>query len=169
LPEHGAPAVHMPQNPLPSQTRLVPQGVPAMMLPVPSTQTDAPVVHDVVPFLHFDGLPLHEVPAVQATHVPEPLQTMLVPHDVPPVLGDPSMHVCTPVVHDVTPFRQVAPGFVVHGCPLAQTVHWPELLQTWLVPQLVPGVLATPSTQVWAPVMHEVTPEKQAPELPVHA
>src|SRR5262252_3584582 len=158
LPEQLCPCVHEPQNPLPSQTWFVPHAVPAPTFPVPSTQVDVPVRQEVTPVLHCDGLPLHMVPAVQATQLPLPLQTMLVPHAVPPVLGVPSTHVCTPVVHEVTPFRHAAPGFVVQGWPLAQTVHWPDALQTELVPQLVPGALAAPSMHVWAPVVHDETP-----------
>ena len=158
LPEQLAPVVHMPQKPLPSQTWLDPQDVPAMTFVVPSTQVIAPVLHEVVPFLHEDGFPVQDVPAVQATQVPEPLQTMLVPQLVPPAFGVLSTQVCTPVVQEVMPFLHAAPGFVVHGWPLAQTVHWPLALQTELVPQLVPGAWAAPSTQVCTPVAHDDTP-----------
>jgi hypothetical protein len=123
LPEQLAPAVHVPQNPLPSQTWLDPHEVPAITFPDPSTQVDAPVLHEVTPVLHADGLPLHDWPPAQAMQVPEPLQTMLLPQPVPPDFGVLSMQVCTPVVHDVTPFLHAAPGLVVHGWPLAQTVH----------------------------------------------
>jgi len=169
LPEQVCPSEHMPQKPFPSQTLLGPQAMPAMTLPVPSTQVVVPVMHEVTPFLQTDGFPLQEVPAVQATQLPEPLHTMLLPQEVPPVLGAPSTQVCTPVAHEVTPFKHVAPGFVVQGCPVAQTVHWPAELQTELGPQPVPGVLAAPSTQVCTPLMHEDTPAKQAPGLPVQA
>jgi hypothetical protein len=137
---------------------LEPHAVPAVTLPVPSTQVWAPVLHEMTPFLHVDGLPLHALPEVQLTQLPLPLQTMFVPHAVPPILGVLSTQVCTPVVHEVTPFRQAAPGFVVHGWPLAQIVHWPAALQTELAPQLVPGPLAAPSTQVWTPVAHDEIP-----------
>jgi hypothetical protein len=38
------------------------------------------------------------------------------------------------------------------------TVHWPFALHTWLTPQLVPAVFTAPSTQVCAPVAHDVMP-----------
>lgn len=167
MPEQLCPSVHAPQNPFPSHTRLEPQAVPAMTLPVPSTQVAAPVAHETTPRLHDDGLVLHAVPAAQATQVPEPLQTMLVPQLVPGALLVSSPQVCTPVLHEVMPFTHAARELVVHAWPVAHTVHWPFALHTWLVPQLVPGALAVPSTQVCTPVVHEVMPEKHAPGLPV--
>jgi len=158
LPEQLCPCVQVPQKPLPSQTWLDPHAVPAMTLPVPSTQLCVPVLHEVTPFLHGDGLPLHALPAVHVTQLPLPLQTMLLPQPVPPILGVLSTQVCTPVVQEVTPFRHAAPGLVVHGWPLAQIVHWPAALQTELAPQVVPGALAAPSTQVWTPVAQDDTP-----------
>jgi hypothetical protein len=105
------PAVHGTQVPLPLQTILVPQEVPAVLLP-PSTQVIAPVVHDVMPVRQTPGLPVHELPAVQATHVPLPLQTMFVPQEVPAVLLVPSMQTIAPVEQDVVPFLQLF-GLVV--------------------------------------------------------
>jgi hypothetical protein len=67
--------------------------VPAGTLPVPSTQVIAPVTHEVTPFLHGDGLPLHDWAAEHATQVPDPLQTMLLPQLVPAALLVSSMHV----------------------------------------------------------------------------
>jgi hypothetical protein len=158
LPEQLAPAVHVPQNPLPSQTWFDPHDVPAMTFVAPSTQAMAPVAQEVVPFLHGDGLPVQDCPAVQATQLPAPLQTMLVPQEVPPAFGVLSMQVWTPVAQEVMPFLHAAPGFVVHGWPLAQTMHWPLALQTEFVPQPVPGGRAVPSTHAWTPVMHDDTP-----------
>jgi len=158
LPEQLCPWVHVPQNPNPSQTWFEPHDTPAMMLPVPSTQVGAPVVHAMTPLLHCDGLPLHPLPAVQAMQVPDPLQTMLVPQLVPAGLLVSSMHVCTPVVHEVTPRTHAALGFVVHAWPPWHRVHWPFALHTWLVPQPLPASFKGPSTQVCAPVVHAVTP-----------
>jgi hypothetical protein len=115
LPVQLCPGVHMPQNPFPSQTWLDPQDVPAMTLPVPSTQTDAPVAHDTTPTLQDDGLPVHEAPPEHATQVPEALQTMFVPQLVPAALFVSSRQVWTPVLHEVMPFLHAAPGFVVHA------------------------------------------------------
>ena len=55
----AAPAVQATQPPLPSQTWLVPQVVPAALLP-PSTQVCAPVEQELVPFLQEVGLPMHD-------------------------------------------------------------------------------------------------------------
>jgi hypothetical protein len=169
LPAQLCPCVQVPQNPLPSQTWLEPQAVPAMTLPVPSTQDAVPVAQEMTPLLHDDGLPLHAPPAAHATHMPVPLQTRLVPQPVPAAFAVPSTHVWTPVVHAVTPLTHAPPGFVVHAWPAVQSVHWPLALHTWLVPQVVPGDLAAPSIQVCTPVAHDVTPLAHAPGLPVHA
>jgi hypothetical protein len=138
---------------------LDPQDVPAMTLPVPSTQTDAPVAHEMTPTLQALGLPVHEAPPEHATQVPEALQTMFVPQLVPAALFVSSRQVWTPVLHDVMPFLHAAPGFVVHVWPGVHTVHWPFALHTWLTPQPVPAAFTAPSTQVCAPVAHDVVPE----------
>jgi len=130
LPEQLWPGVHIPQKPLPSQTRLVPQDMPAAMLVALSTQTDAPVAHETTPALHGDGLPLHAPPAVHGTHVPAPLHTRLVPQPVPGALAVPSTHAWTPVLHEVTPFTHAPPGFAVHACPAVHTVHCALALHT---------------------------------------
>jgi hypothetical protein len=51
------------------------------------------VAHEVAPFLQMFGLLVQTVPAVQATQLPVPLQTMLAPQLVPPILLPPSMQV----------------------------------------------------------------------------
>jgi hypothetical protein len=158
LPEQLAPCVHMPQNPLLSHTWFEPQDEPAGTLPAPSTQVGAPVAHETTPTLHGDGLPLQLLPAVQAAQVPEPLQTMLVPQLVPAALLVSSRQVCTPVMHELIPLTHAAWGFVTHAWPAVQTVHWPFALQTWFAPQPVPAALGVPSTQVCAPVPHDVAP-----------
>jgi hypothetical protein len=63
----------------------------------------APVVQEFVPFLQLVGLPVHPVPAVQAMHVPEPLQTMLVPQLIPPAFGVPFTHIAEPDMQEATP------------------------------------------------------------------
>jgi hypothetical protein len=130
LPEQLCPWLHIPQNPFPSQTWLVPQGAPAMTFPEPSTQVGAPVVHEVTPLLHAEGLLPHAPPAAHMTHDPEPSQTRLVPQPVPAVFGVPSRQIDTPVVHAVTPFMQAGWGFVLHACPVVHRVHWPLALHT---------------------------------------
>ena len=159
LPVQLCPGVHMPQNPCPSQTWLDPQDMPAMTLPVPSTQTAAPVAHEMTPTLQALGLPVHEAPPEHATQLPEALQTMFVPQLVPAALFVSSRQVWTPVVHEVMPSLHAALGFVAHVCPGVHTVHWPFALHTWFTPQPVPAALTAPSTQVCAPVAHDVVPE----------
>src|SRR6478752_5893236 len=108
------------------------------------------------------GLPVHEPPAVHATHAPEPLHTMLVPQLTPADLVPPSTQVCAPVEHVVVPLLQMV-RLAVHACPAVQDTHVPPPLQTMLVPQLTPADLAPPSTQVCAPVEHDVVPVRQTP------
>lgn len=153
------PCEQVPQNPFPSQTWFDPQDVPAPTLPVPSTHVEAPLAHEMMPVLHGDGLPLHPLPAVHDTHVPALLHTWLVPQLVPGALFVSSRQVGTPVLHALMPFMHAACGFVEHDWPIVQMVHWPFALQTWLVPQLAPAGFTVPSTQVVAPVAHDVTPE----------
>ena len=161
------PAVQEPQLPLPSQTRLVPQLVPADLLPL-STQVCAPVEQEVAPFLQMLGFVVQAAPAVHDTQVPEPLHTWLVPQVVPAAVLPPSMQVIAPVEHVVVPTLQLV-GLPVHDWPAAHATHMPPL-QTMLVPQLTPGALLLPSTQVMAPVVHAVTPLRHADDgLVVHA
>ena len=122
------PAVQLPQLPLPSQTRLVPQLVPPILL-LPSAHVMAPVAHEYTPFLQMFGLPVHDWPAVHETHAPEPLQTMLVPQLVPADLLPPSTQVCVPDEHEVVPFLQML-GLVVQAVPAVQAAHTPLPSQT---------------------------------------
>jgi hypothetical protein len=91
-----------------------------------------------------------------------PSHTWLVPQLVPAGFGVPSTHVCAPVLHEVTPYRQAAFGLVVHDRPAVHDTQLPEPLHTMFVPQLVPAGFGAPSTHVCAPVLHEVTPFMQA-------
>jgi len=166
LPVHDWPAVHETHAPEPLQTMLVPQLVPADLLP-PSTQVCVPVEHDVVPFLQMLGLVVQAPPAVQETHMPAPLQTMFVPQLVPAAVLPPSMQVIAPVEQVVMPVLQVV-GLPLHDWPAVQATHEPAPLQTMLVPQLTPGALALPSLQVIAPVAQDVVPLMQMFGLPVH-
>jgi hypothetical protein len=135
-----------------------------------STQVCVPVLHEVMPFLHdAPGLVVHAWPAVQDTQLPLPSHTMFVPQEVPAGFGVPSMHVCAPVLHDVTPYRQAAPGLVVHDTPSVQDTQLPEPLHTMLVPQLVPAGLFASSTHVVLPVLQLVTPVLQTLGLVVQA
>jgi len=102
LPVHIWPAVQATHMPVPLQTMLVPQLVPAALL-VLSAHVIAPVEQVVAPLLQMFGLPVHDWPAVHDTHVPVPLQTMLVPQLVPAPFAIPFTHVGVPVMHDAVP------------------------------------------------------------------
>ena len=159
---HELPAVQVRHAPVPLHTMLAPHWVPAALL-VPSMHVVAPVAQDVVPFLHAAfGFVVHELPAVQATHDPEPLHTRLLPQPVPAALLVPSTHVTAPVEHDVVPLRHDAFGFVVHELPPVQATHAPVPLHTRFVPQPVPAALLVASLQSIMPVAHEVEPFLQA-------
>ena len=166
LPVQEPPAVQETQAPEPLQTMLVPQLRPGALLP-PSMQVMAPVMQEFVPFLQMLGLPVQEPPAVQGTQAPAPSQTRLVPQLVPGPLLPPSMQVRAPVMQEVVPFLQ-AVGLVAQVLPAVQAMRPPEPLQTMPVPQLTPGDLLPPSTQVMAPVMHEFVPFLQMLGLVVH-
>ncbi len=159
LPVQVFPGVQAMQEPLPLQTRFVPQLTPPALL-LPSMQVIAPVEQDVVPFLQAVGLPVQATPAVQGTQVPLPLHTMLVPQLVPAVLLPLSTHVCVPDAQDVVPVLQM-PGLVVHAVFM---VHGPQvpLLHTWFVPHDVPFALFPISAQTGTPVTHEVVPTLHA-------
>jgi hypothetical protein len=96
------PAVQPMQAPMPLQTMFVPQLTPPILLP-PSMQVCEPVEQVVVPLLQGFGLPVQEMPAVQATQPPPPLQTMLVPQPVPAIFGAPFTHIDMPVEQDAVP------------------------------------------------------------------
>jgi len=166
LPVHAPPAVQATQAPAPSQTMLVPQLVPADLLP-PSTQVCAPDEHEVVPFLQTLALVVQAAPAVHDTQLPEPLHTWFMPQAAPAAVLPPSTQVMAPLEHEVVPVLQ-AVGLPVHAWPAVQATHMPPL-QTMLVPQLTPGALLLPSTQVIAPVVHAVVPFRQVDGLPVQA
>jgi hypothetical protein len=151
--------------PLPSQTVLVPQVVPAERLPK-SRQTGAPVWQLTMPVLHAVGFVEQFAFGVQVAQAPLPSQTMLVPQVAPPVLLPPSTQVCAPVAHDVTPFLH-AFGLVVQGWPALHAVQAPLPSQTMPTPQLVPAAVFAPSVQVVAVPLHVVLPCLHAVGLPV--
>jgi hypothetical protein len=156
LPVHAPPAVQATQAPAPSQTMLVPQLVPADLLP-PSTQVCAPDEHEVVPFLQTLGLVVQAAPAVHDTQLPDPLQTWFMPHVAPAGVLPPSMQVIVPLEQDVVPVLQ-AVGLPVQAWPAVHDTQVPEPLQTMLVPQLVPAAFAVPLVHVDVPVEHDATP-----------
>jgi hypothetical protein len=87
----------------PLQTLSIPQDVPFGALP-DSRQTGAPVLQAVVPVRQAFPATVHVAPAVHATHMPVPLQTLSWPHAVPAGTVVPvSVHVGVPPVHDNLP------------------------------------------------------------------
>jgi hypothetical protein len=80
---HAVVAEQETQLPLPSQTWLVPQGVPGAT-PVRLLHTETPVEQSEVPALQMLPGGLHATPALQAPHRP-PWQTSPEPHGVPSV------------------------------------------------------------------------------------
>jgi len=86
-----------------------------------------------------------------------------VPQVVPFAMGVAvSMQVCAPVAHEVVPATHLF-GLVEQATPAVQEMQVPLPLHTWFVPQDVPGAIAVVvSTQVWAPVAHEVVPATHA-------
>jgi hypothetical protein len=131
-------------------------------LGVPSMQTDAPVVQEVTPLRQTDGLVVQVAPAVQATQVPVPLQTRLVPQVVPAAVLPESTHFAAPVAQSITPALQGAPGFVVHVWPAMHMTHWPLPLQTMPEPHAIPAPTLSPSTQPEADP-HWTTPSLHIP------
>jgi hypothetical protein len=142
-------AVQEEQLPL-SQTRFVPHEVPLPTF-VTLTHVDVPVAHDVVPIVQFVGL--QPTLAVQEAQVP-PLQTMLVPHDVPLPTFATFVHIDVPVAHDVVPAVQLE-GLQV--TPAVQGEQLP-LLHTWLVPHGVPLATLATIVQVDVPDAQDVVP-----------
>jgi hypothetical protein len=122
---------------------LVPHVVPLALLVV-SAHVIVPVAHVFAPFLHgFVGWQLP--PAVHATHVPL-LHTKFVPQAVPFDLLPVVAHTEAPVTHEVVPVLHTLLGW--QAVPAVHGTHVP-LLQTWLVPQVVPFTrLAPVSAQV---------------------
>jgi hypothetical protein len=91
------------------------------------------------------------VPAVQAEQVPL-LQTWLVPQLVPLVtLPVAAPHCCVPLAQV---YVLVVHAVGLHAPPAVHAEHVP-LLQTWLVPQLVPLVTLPAETHCMLPDEHE--------------
>jgi hypothetical protein len=135
------PAVHETQVP-PLQTLFVPQEVPFVTFPL-STQTDVPVAHEIAPVRHAVA-GVQAAPAVQEPQMP-PLQTLLVPQEVPFATFPVSTQADIPVTQEVAPVRHAVAG--VHAAAAVQAPHVP-LLHTMFVPHTVPLTRLLPvSTQ----------------------
>lgn len=78
----------------------------------------------------------------------------------------PATHTGLPDVHAMEPVKHGFAG--EHDAPAEQFVHVPPELQTWLVPQAVPGALLPLSMQLWLPVAQSVTPFLHRPGLVPH-
>ena len=149
-----APVVHAPQVPL-SHTLFVPHVVPSARFCPVSEQTMAGEQTVMPAWQTLDAV--QASPAVQATHVP-PLQTMLVPQEVPsatfPVsvqTGAPLPQAVVPVRHGALETEQLAPVWQLTQVPLAP--------QTLFVPQLVPAETSFPlSLQTGVPVAQSSVP-----------
>jgi hypothetical protein len=159
-------AVHTPQNPLPSH--IGPPGHVAVLgLFVPSTQTDAPVSHEVTPFRQTDGLVVQAVPAEHGTQVPLPLQTWFVPQVVPAAVLPESRQTGAPVLQSMTPVLHGAPGLVLQALPASHVTQVPLPLHTMFEPHAVPAPMLSPSPQP-GDVPHVTMPSLHTPPgLPV--
>jgi hypothetical protein len=103
LPLQPLPAVQETQVPVPLQTMLVPQAVPAALF-VSSRQVCTPVMHEVTPLTQAAfGFVVQDWPGAQRVHWPFALQTWLVPQPVPAAFMAPSTQICAPVAQEVTP------------------------------------------------------------------
>jgi hypothetical protein len=163
----ASPAVHVPHTP-PLHTMFVPHEVPSCFA-VPSTQTEVPVEHEVMPFTHAElGLVLQASPETHEVQVP-PLQTWSVPQEVPFAMGVVvSTQVCVPVEQDVVPWTHLF-VFVEHAVPATQDVQTPPL-HTWSVPQIVPfGAVVVVSMHCDEPLEQVVVPRKQGFGFVLHA
>jgi hypothetical protein len=135
-----------------------PHDVPDGRLPL-STQTDAPVEHDVFPVLHKLPPGKQVVLGVQGAHVPA-AQNMLVPQVVPSATFAPvSLQTCAPVLHELLPTWQELLGGQVRFAVQATQVCAP--LHTMLVPHVPPTVTLPLATHVEAPVEQDVVPVLQ--------
>ncbi len=149
------------------QTWADPHEVPAALFVV-SEQTGTPVAQEKTPFLHgFVGW--QPAFGVQVPHVPllqnivEPVagpqfvpSGMLVPRSVQ--IGAPLEQTIAPLWHRL---------LALHVIPATQETQAAVLLQTALLPHILPGgLLVALSTHTETPVAHDVTPTLQGLGLP---
>jgi hypothetical protein len=156
---HAALALHIAAEVFtpPLHVCAAPHSVPTDLLVV-ATQTDDPVEHDVLPFLH-GSVGEQVCPVTHETHTP-PLQTRSMPHDVPSSTFVPrSMQVWLPVMQVSVPLWHGAVSGL-HAPPWVQGTQVPAL-QTLFMPHDVPSGWFPVSAQTEAPVMHDVAPVRQ--------
>ena len=95
---------------------------------------------------------------MQVPQNPLPSHTWFDPHDVPAdTLPGPSTHAEAPLAHEMMPLLH-GDGLPLQPLPAVHDTQVPALLQTMLVPQLVPGALFVSSRQVGTPVLHALMP-----------
>ena len=83
------------------------QRVPGVLSPA-SPQTGVPDAHEIVPFLQsLFGLSVHDMPAVQSTHAPALLQTLLTPQLAPGSFCMSLLQTIDPVLQLVTPVKHL--------------------------------------------------------------
>jgi hypothetical protein len=150
---HAPPAVQDTHAPA-LQTMLVPHEVPSALF-VRLVQLRVPELQELVPTWHGLVALVHEPPDTQAMHWPE-LHTSLVPHVVPSDTLPVKEHVELPVAQDDIPFWQGL-LFGLQAVPAVQATHDP-LLQTWLLPHVMPLAALRGLVQTDVPVEHEVVP-----------
>ena len=152
---HAALAVHIAADVLmpPVHDWAAPHSVPTGRLPL-FAHTETPVEHDVMPSLQgSDGV--QATPAVHGTQLPV-RQTWFTPQLAPFASDVPvSAQVGAPVVQVSVPVWQGLAG--VQAPPGTQSLHMP-LLQTRLVPHVVPFATFPVSAQTEVPVTHDVAP-----------
>jgi len=100
------------------------------------------------------GENLHTFPAAHSPGVLVPMVQV-----EPRGLAVPSTHTAVPLVHEMTPLKQLPPGLVVHDAPAVQALQPPAPLQTPPVHE-VPAALGTPVLFVHTavPLLHWTMP-----------
>ena len=165
LVEQRWPATHPRQVPRPSQTRPLPQAVPAST-GVSSIHTGVPEPHCRAPLRQgVPGLVAQAPPFAQATHAPAMSHTMPEPHDVPPATFIASTQ---PPSHSTDPLKHGEPGLVEQEPEEAQPA--PHLPCRHLSPegQLTPlqaTSIQAPPTQT-KPGKHAVVPQDSGRQVP---
>jgi hypothetical protein len=104
------------------------------------------------------GVQVYELP-VQAPLLQTSLKVQALP-SLQPVLSAlfaPSTQTGPPLEQSVVPFRQKV-GLVVHAAPVVHAMQVPALLQTMLVPQLLPAAFGMLLLQTIVPVLQLVMP-----------
>ena len=123
-----------------------------------SVHTGVPVEHESVPVWHvFVGMQLP--PPVHITQLPL-LQTWFEPQFVPS--GRLPVSVQTPVPEVQTMLAVRHGVVVVHEVPAVQPTQLPAVLQTWFVPQDVPGGRLPLFAQTGVPLEQTSAPARQA-------